>query len=225
VIDADACVVWWAPLDLYHDGHRAVLTATEQARADRMRRAEDNHRLVLAAALLRSAVSAATGVPAGDVTVERTCPRCGQPHWRPTLPGTGLHASVSHSGERVAVALTRVGPVGVDVERIADVDTAGLARTVLHPDETAATTEDFYVYWTRKEAVVKATGDGLGAGLSAVHVSPPDGQPALLAYPGQPGLVAQLRDLSPGPGYKAALAVLADRPVAVDERAAAPLLG
>jgi 4'-phosphopantetheinyl transferase len=225
VIEADGCVVWWAALDSYRDDHRSILTPVEIERADRMRRVEDNRRSILAAALLRLAAAHATNAPpAAEIVVERTCPSCGRPHWRPTLPGTGLHASVSHSGDRVAVALTRVGPVGIDVERIGAVDTEGLSRSVLHPDEAAATTEDFYVYWTRKEAVVKATGDGIGAGLSKVNVSGPHQPPALLGYPERPDLAAYLADLSPGPGYKAALAVLVDRPVPVDERDAAALL-
>ncbi len=181
--------------------------------------------MVLAAALLRLAVAAETGTAPGRVDVERRCPGCGEPHWRPTLPGTGLHASVSHSGDLVAVALTRVAPVGVDVEQVVEVDTGGLARTVLHPDEPVAGPDDFFVYWTRKEAVVKATGDGIAAGLRKVRVSPPHQPPALLAYPGRPELAAHLVDLSPGGGYRAAVAVLADHPVAVGERSAEELLG
>jgi 4'-phosphopantetheinyl transferase len=225
VIDAGGCVVWWAPLDLYRDHHADLLSVDERARAARLRRPDDARRLILAAAVLRSAVGAITGTPPDAVTIDRTCTRCGQPHGRPTLPGTGLHASVSHSGDRVAVALTTAGPVGVDVERIVDIDTEGMSRAVLHPGESAPTPDDFYVYWTRKEAVVKATGDGIGIGLAKVHVSAPDQPPALHAYPGRTGLAAHLRDLSPGPGYKAALAVLVDRPVPADERSAAELLG
>lgn len=224
MIDAGGCVIWWGSLALYREGHRAVLAPGELARAERMRRAEDAERLVLAAAVLRGAVCAVTGTPPAEVTIERTCPRCGEPHWRPTLPGTGLHASVSHSGDLVAVALTRTGPVGVDVERIAGVDHESLSRSVLHPGESAATTDEFYVYWTRKEAVVKATGEGLGASLSKVHVSGPAEVPALFAYPGRPDLAAHLADLSPGPGYKAALAVLVERPVPIDERSAREVL-
>jgi phosphopantetheinyl transferase len=44
------------------------------------------------------------------------------------LPGTHLHASVTHSGDLVGVALARTAPVGLDVERIAPVDVHRLSR-------------------------------------------------------------------------------------------------
>jgi 4'-phosphopantetheinyl transferase len=131
---------------------------------------------------------------------------------------------MSHSGTWVAVALSDAGPVGVDVEQVADVDVDSLARHVLHADETAARLPEFFVYWTRKEAVVKATGDGLAAELARVRVSAPHEPPALLAYPGRPGLAAHLVDLARDDGYAAALAVLTDHPVPVTEHSAADLL-
>lgn len=201
-------------------GLRDLLSTVERDRIDRLRRDEDRRSRALAAAVLRLAVSAATGTPPREVVIERTCPTCGQPHWRPTLPGTGLHASISHAGDLVAVALTTAGPVGIDVERITDVDLAGLARLVLHPTEQAAMNgrTDFFRYWSRKEAVVKATGEGLAAGLSAVRISAPDDPPAVLAYPGREAFTAFLADLAPRDGYSAAVAVLVDREVRVVER-------
>jgi len=100
-----------------------------------------------------------------------------------------------------------------------------LAPTLLSAAEAAAVgaRHDFITYWTRKEAVVKATGDGLAVPLREVLVSAPDAAPRLLAYPART-LTAVLRDLAPRPGYAAALAVLAAEPVAVRERDAAPLL-
>jgi hypothetical protein len=67
-------------------------------------------------------------------------------------------------------------------------------------------------------------GDGVAVPLSEVVVTPPGTPPALLGYPGQDGLAAQLRDLSPDPGYVGALAMLSPRPVVVHERSAERLL-
>jgi 4'-phosphopantetheinyl transferase len=188
-----------------------------------MRRAEDRTRQVLGALLLRHAAGAATGTAPDRVRVERTCPKCAQPHGRPTLPGTGLHASITHSGDLVGLALTAVAPVGLDVERISTVDVDGMSRMVLHADETADPAT-FFTYWTRKEAIVKATGDGLGVPLSQVRVSAPDQPPRVLAYPGRDSLPARLVDLDPADGYRAAVAVLTAGPVAVLERPAGVLL-
>jgi 4'-phosphopantetheinyl transferase len=222
---ADSCLVWWATVADYRAGHDHLLSDVEVARAGRLHRAEDRIRQRLGAVLLRLAAGAAIGEPPERVRVERTCPRCSAPHGRPVLPGTGLHASITHSGDLVGLALTGIAPVGLDVERISDVDLDGLAGIVLHPDERAPDGDAFFTYWTRKEAVVKATGDGLGVPLSEVRVSQPARHPELLAYPGRDGgLPAHLVDLRPADGYRAALAVLTRDPVRVVESPGTELL-
>ncbi len=197
----------------------------EVARAARLRRPEDRARQVLGAVLLRLAVASRAGIPADTVVVDRSCPRCADPHGRPGLPGTGLHASITHSGDLVGLALTRAAPVGLDVERISAFDIEALSRCVLRPAERAESPDHsgFFIFWTRKEAVVKATGDGLGAALTQVRVTHPAEAPALLSYPGHATLSAHLADLHPAEGYRAAVAVLTTAPVCVDERPAWPL--
>jgi 4'-phosphopantetheinyl transferase len=221
----DSCLVWWAAVTDYRPGHDRLLSDVEVARSGRMHRAEDRIRQRLGAVLLRLAAGAALGQSPQRVHVDRRCPRCSAPHGRPLLPGTGLHASITHSGELVGLALTGVAPVGLDVERITDVDLDGLAGVVLHPDERAPDRDAFFTYWTRKEAVVKATGDGLAVPLTEVRVTTPGQRPALLTYPGRDGLPAHLIDLRPADGYRAALAVLTSTPVPVAEHPAAGLLG
>jgi 4'-phosphopantetheinyl transferase len=223
VIPDDSCLVWWANVAEHRPRHESVLSAVEVERATGPRRPADRVRQVLGAALLRHAASLATGTPPDRVVVERTCGRCAKPHGRPTLPGTGLHASITHSGDLVGVALTAVAPVGLDVEQIYAVDVAGLSRLVLHADETADGT-GFFTYWTRKEAVVKATGDGLTVPLTEVRVSRPDEPPHLHAYPGRATPPAYLADLRPADGYPAAVALLTGAPVTVVELPAAALL-
>lgn len=222
----ETCVVWWAGPTDYSPRLDGLLSTVEVARAARLRRPEDRIRQILGATMLRFAAAAATGAKPEEVGVDRTCPTCPEPHGRPTLPGTGLHASITHSGDLVGLALTTTGPVGLDVERVSDVDIAGLSRTVLHEEERAAPLDHgaFFTYWTRKEAVVKATGDGLRAALAEVRVSGPAEPPAVRAYPGLAHLPAVLVDLRPGEGYRAALAVLTTDPVRVDERSGALLL-
>jgi 4'-phosphopantetheinyl transferase len=167
------------------------------------------------------------------VAIDRTCPDCERPHGRPRLPGTGLHVSVAHSGDWVAVALTEVAPVGVDVEQVIDIDVSALAKSVLDTDESAGlqSIRNFFVYWTRKESALKATGDGLTVPMNRVLVSAPDEPAELLGYPGRQRagrLVARMCDLVPGPGrgegYVAALTVLTDKAIVVDEFDAVKLL-
>jgi len=214
-----SCLVWWAGTAEYRAEHESLLSGVEIDRSTRLRRDEDRVRQKLGAVLLRVAAGSALGVPPTQVVVDRTCPRCTEPHGRPILPGTGLHASITHSGDLVGLALTALAPVGLDVERISDVDIEGLSRLVLHPDEKAADPDAFFTFWTRKEAVVKATGDGLGAPLSQVRVSDPGGPPELLGYPDRAAPpAAHLVDIRPADGYRAALAVLSATPVVVTER-------
>ena len=215
--DRRLCEVWWAVSTL-RDADVRLLDDTEAARLSALRRPADRARFTTAAALLRRAAAAAAGVEPATVKVDRTCPDCGRPHGRPLLPGLDLYASVSHSGDRVAVATTHLGPLGVDVEEIAEVDTHGLGRLVLGSGERVETQRDFYVYWVRKESAVKATGDGLRVPLASVSVSPPGHPAELVSYPGNASLASTMVDLEPGAGYVAALTVLSDRAPEVVQR-------
>jgi 4'-phosphopantetheinyl transferase len=203
------CDVWLADIGLERPAHRALLNEIEQQRRARYRQDADRTRFTVAAALLRLVASAQTGIAATSVHIDRTCPGCAEPHGKPRIVGTGLHASISHSGDRVALAVSRAAPVGVDVESITRRDVVDLAPTVLAAAEPLSGTEDFYTYWCRKEAVVKATGDGLRVPLRQVVVSPADTPARLISY--QDGtLAATMRDLPIEDGYRAALAVLAE---------------
>lgn len=212
------CLVWWARVGPLSAETMSLLSEPERLYASSKFRVSDQDRSLVAAAVLRVCAGHWTGTPPEHVVVVRRCTRCGGAHGRPHLPDTPLHASVSHSRDWVVVALTEAGPVGVDVEYRTDVDLALLAPPVLAPDETASTVRDFFVMWTRKEAVVKATGDGLHVPLAAVRVGRADAQPLLLEYPGRPELRAQLFDLVARPGYNAAVAVLSPTPLSLVER-------
>lgn len=169
------------------------------------------------AVLLRLAAGRVSDVDPAMIRVDRTCDVCGQPHGRPRLVGLDLYASISHSSDRVTVALTPAGPVGVDVERIGPIELGALASNVLASNEEARSTIDFFRYWVRKESVVKATGDGIVAGLERVHVSRPSEPAALLDYPGRSLTSVSMTDLDPGDDYVAAVTVLAPGPIIVTE--------
>ncbi|MFD0804179.1 4'-phosphopantetheinyl transferase superfamily protein, partial [Streptomonospora algeriensis] len=78
----------------------------------------------------------------------------------------------------------------------------------------ARRTEGFFGYWARKEALLKATGDGLSAGLGTVGVSSPFEPAAVVEWdsPAAPEHV-RLTDLDAGHGYRAALAALCPGPL------------
>jgi 4'-phosphopantetheinyl transferase len=117
----------------------------------------------------------------------------------------------------VAVALDR--EIGVDIERVRpDQMEESVARRYFSPREVAALQaldadarqEAFFACWTRKEAYLKARGDGLSFPLDQFDVSlAPEAPAALLSVRGDPEEASRwsLQDLRPGPGYVAALAV------------------
>jgi 4'-phosphopantetheinyl transferase len=216
--------VWWARPGQQRPEHLDLLVAAERERRSALRQPADQARFTVATALVRLAAGRRLGLPAHAVPIDRTCPDCGRPHGRPRLPGHDLAVSISHSADRVLVALAGA-PVGVDVEEISDrVDPDELASHVLAAGERAPTRPEFFCYWTRKEAVVKATGDGLRMALTKVAVTAPGAPPRLLRYGERRDLVASLADLDAGTGYASAVAVLAAGPLRVSSQDATGLL-
>lgn len=218
----DVCDVHWARVDRARAALAELLDDDERARRERFARAGDRSRFTVAAALLRVVAGELLDTDPREVAVDRTCARCGAQHGRPRIAGGVLHASVSHSGDYAAVAVTRAGPVGVDVERVRPLDHGALADDVCAPQERAAIASlaAFHVLWTRKESALKATGAGLTLPLEEVVVSDPAAPPRLLALPGDGAPAAQMADLRPAAGYAAAATVLTAAPVAFRQRRA-----
>ncbi|MFF1506934.1 4'-phosphopantetheinyl transferase family protein [Streptomyces sp. NPDC058326] len=210
------CHIWWTDPATVTDDCLALLDGVEQERIPQLRRTEDRRRFIAGRALLRTAAAGYLGLPPRHIEVVARCPDCSRNHGKPELPGTGLQVSVSHSGDRVGVAVTRAGAVGIDVEEISTaVSPAELLPHVIGPLEPRtpahATASGFHRMWTRKEAVLKATGLGLRVPLSEIGVSAPDEEPRVLFLGGPAARPAEdfvLADLEAGGGCAAAVAVI-----------------
>ncbi|GAA4196997.1 4'-phosphopantetheinyl transferase superfamily protein [Streptosporangium oxazolinicum] len=235
MMSSGECHVWWAaPGDRPVESLVPVLGERELERAALFRREPDRRRFLTGSWLLRTVVAARLGIGPGDVVVDRSCPDCTRYHGKPRIKTDGppLHVSVSHSGDRVVVALTAEGPLGVDVEAVPSSPVDGPAWSALTEDERSAVEalppkeryEAFATVWVRKEAALKATGHGLRVPPGGVEVSGPSDDPELLGWPLDipPGHV-RLRSLEPGRGYVAALAVISTGPAlrVVESRVAA----
>ena len=114
--------------------------------------------------LLRYAAAKTLGKPMHNVCIRYTG------RGRPTLPGTGLFGSISHTDGLCVCALCDV-PVGVDAERIRPYSARVAARVfseeekrLLERSEDADKT--FFEVWTKRESFVKCLGTGL-ADISA----------------------------------------------------------
>jgi 4'-phosphopantetheinyl transferase len=222
-MDHQACEVWLADPGLHRPAHDALLDEAERSRADAFVRVDDRSSFVVGAALLKLAVAGRTGVAPESVRVDRRCPTCGKPHGRPRVPGADVHVSVSRSGSLVAAALTRAGPVGVDVERRPADRLGPLARRILTAAEPVDRADDLLTYWCRKESVLKATGEGLRIALREVIVSPASEPARLVSYRGS-AIDAAMADLDVADTHAAALTVLTHGRVSIDIRSAAFLL-
>lgn len=158
----------------------AMLDDDERARAARFAFEDDRRSYVAAHALLRAELSkrAARAPQAWRFAATRL----GKPYLLDS-PGD-LRFSLSHTRGMVAVAICEGADVGVDVETSdRRAESMKLAERFFAPEEVAmlaavegdARREMFFAIWTLKEAVVKATGDGLAGGLDgfAVSLDPP----------------------------------------------------
>ena len=195
---------------------RNSLDDEERARADRFRFPRDEDRFVLCRMALRALLGRYLGQAPGRVRIS-----IGR-HGKPGLAGKDgrpLEFNLSHSERWAFLAFALGRPLGVDIERVDAAKVSdGVADRFFSASEAAAfrrvagpdRDEAFFRCWTRKEAYLKARGEGLMISLQGFSVSIDLGEPArLLRSDGGEEELArwELRDLDPPVGYAGALAV------------------
>lgn len=142
----------------------------------------------------------------------------GKPSLPPGASTPALRFNLSHSNEFALYAFTREGEVGIDIEQAcADFPTEEIAERFFSSGEVATLrslapalkTEGFFNCWTRKEAYIKAVGEGLSHKIDQFSVSLTPDQPAALVASADPLELSRwfFRELKPAPGYVAALVV------------------
>ena len=131
---------------------------------------------------------------------------------------SSIQFNMTHSGDLAVIALTLRREIGVDLEQIRPMsDMQQIADRFFCPEEasevmSAPETEReraFFRCWTRKEAYIKATGDGLSAPLNSFRVTVHPDVPARFVHVQQSVTEAEtwtLHDLQVAAGYAAALA-------------------
>ena len=208
-----------ARLDLPPEAVRALwarVCEAERRRAARFQFDRDRRRFIVARARLRELLGARLAVD--PESVELVYGRNGKPALAPRFADTGWRFNVSHCGEVAVYAFSRSCEIGIDLEAVHEVREAGQiaarffsrrenqAYLALAPQDRAL---GFFNCWTRKEAFVKALGDGLSLRLDEFDVSLAPGEPAqFLRIGGTPGEDSgwRLFSFSPLPGFVAALA-------------------
>ena len=153
----------------------AILTSDERLRADRFRVAHARRRFIVARAFLRRTLSVYLQTDPASLDVVY------RPLGKPYLANESeIRFNLSHADDKATMAVASQREVGVDIEAVArDVDIDAVAREAFSPPELralnslapAARRDAFYRIWTRKEAYVKARGEGLSYSTQCFTVS------------------------------------------------------
>jgi 4'-phosphopantetheinyl transferase len=177
LLGADEVHVWYALLDTItwdDDEINRLLSAEEKRKAAGFVFALDRKRYALGRAILKIIISDCL-----SVQPERISFRYNQ-YGKPELQDSDISFNMSKSAGRAIFALTRNRSVGVDIEHIRDIpQMAQVARRFFSKSENESLCtypEDilkkkFFLFWTRKEALVKAIGEGLNIPLDSFDVS------------------------------------------------------
>jgi len=195
----------------------SLLSADELARAARLYSDPLRRRYIAAHAQLRRLLAAYAACDPRELRF-RIGTR-GKPSLIAPSEAACLRFNLAHSEGMALVGVTLEHEIGVDLEALKPLsDLHGLTRVVMceaesrtiHATHPVDVLRLFYTYWTRKEAALKATGDGLWEPLDHVDVSAERGAPerALVVRDGQ-GVFRRLAliDLQPTEGYAGALAL------------------
>jgi len=196
-----------------------TLSPLEKERAGKFRFDLHRNRFIVGRGLLRTILGRYLQI--GPSKLDFVYSPQGKPALDLKFGGGGFHFNLAHTEDLVLFVVTRVGPVGIDVESIRPLKEMGdlVARFFsqrenelfqkLPPDRKPTA---FFNLWTRKEALLKATGEGITRALNLVEVSfLPDEPACVLAISGDSEKAASwsLHALSPAPGFVGAVAIQA----------------
>lgn len=189
--------VWLAELSHFTadvSALQALLAPDEIERAMRFHSLLDKDYFIITRGLLRKTVSQYNGVSPCEIVFSYGL------HGKPYLQDNPyfIEFNASHSADLAIFAMTTHQPIGVDIEKIKPVFKEKIAKRYFNAEEYAelmslsdqARIEKFYQLWTRKEAIIKARGEGiftLPSHLSDSHYS--------------------IQDLDAPKGYQAAVAI------------------
>jgi 4'-phosphopantetheinyl transferase len=210
--------VWRARLDVPESEHDVLarsLSVDERERAAAFHFEHDRRRFRVARGALRELLGRYLDVLPAGIAIAR------RPGGKPVLEDGQAHLrfNVSHSGGLALLAFAQGSDLGVDLEKerpLPDMESIAernFSRAeveswrLLAPDERPSA---FFRVWTRKEAFLKATGEGLLRPLDSFDVSLEPGEAVRLLRVEESATEARrwhLASIDVPPGFQAALAV------------------
>lgn len=197
----------------FHELHD-LLTSEEADRASKFVFDRDHKRFVFARGRLRQLLGHYLNLHPREIQFIYSAE--GKPE---IAPGTGeMFFNLSHSGEVALCAFSLDKRIGIDVENIRhDMAVVEIAERFFCANELIKLREEeggdpyhqlFFQYWTRKEALLKATGKGILFPLEELDVSTQNGKAwTMVSLPGTTESRWWCRDIFPGEGLAAAVVV------------------
>jgi len=220
VISSNEVHVWRSFLDMkayQREDLLKTLSTDETARAERFHFERERNRFIVAHGVLRQLLGSYLGKSPHELRFEYTS------HGKPVLDTQfgedDFNFNMSHSDAFALYAITQGQNVGIDIERLYDnVEVEQIAKRFFSTKEISSLKEIhknkrnelFFLYWTRKEAFVKVTGEGISFPLEMCDVSSISGRvlsPIKIVGDKRESSRWYGQDLFPGHGYAAAIAV------------------
>jgi 4'-phosphopantetheinyl transferase len=206
--------VWLKALPEVNRAYRRLLSPDEMARADRFVFEHLTRSHELSQGALRLLLARLLKCQPGDVAFSFG------PRGKPMLQGDSpIRFNMAHSGSLALYAITLDCEIGVDIEELRDIPemeqvashyfSKAEAAQLLSIGAEIAAREAFFRCWTRKEAYIKAIGDGLYLPLDQFQVTLLSDAPAKFIHIGNDSAAAAewtLQHLDPAPNYLGALA-------------------
>jgi len=212
--------VWRSFLDLQREEIeylQEILSIDELDRASRMYFERDRNRFIASHGILRCILGFYLGKKPHEIQFQKASN--GKPLLHTKVVHDNLKFNMSHSGKLALYSITHGCDVGIDIEQLRDdISAEQIAKRFFSSYEISLLSncpehkrnELFFQYWTRKEAFIKATGDGLSFPLDMVDVSDNGDagfSPVIKENDNHNFHQWYWKDLFPGTGYVAALAI------------------
>ena len=206
--------LWIAALCTRSNSSVVLLSSDELARAERFQTNLLRDLYISRRSTLRQILCTYANIPARNLVFQYGL------NGKPFLPGRPhLHFNTSHSHQPQGLLVCAVClhfEIGVDIEHIRPIeDLKFIVRHFFAPAEQARLAglaaafqmRSFFECWTRKEAVIKATGEGITRKLDSFEVSfGPNVKPKMLRFEQDDSPAWHIESFEPAPGYVGAIA-------------------